>query len=37
MKLTHFENFSKWTPAFAGVVGGLFLKLNAHALPCSAS
>ena len=27
MKSTHFENFSKRTPAFAGVVGGLFLKL----------
>ena len=26
MKSTHFENFSKRTPAFAGVVGGLFLK-----------
>ena len=26
MKLTHFENFLKRTPAFAGVEGGLFLK-----------
>ena len=25
MKSTHFENFSKRTPAFAGVVGGVFL------------
>ena len=26
-EINHFENFSKRTPAFAGVVGGLFLKL----------
>ena len=27
MKSTHFEHFSNRTSAFAGVVGGLFLKL----------